>query len=361
MRIGSRLIGNASECFVITEIGVNHDGSVQRAKDLIAAAAAAKADAVKFQYFRAEHLLSNQARLAAYQQANGASDPFTMLQQLELPADAVADLIPFTRSLGLEPIVTVFSLEDVQTMGRLDWAAFKIASPDIVNRPLIESVVSLGRPVVLSTGAACHDEVQEALGWIRSIVQGDLAERLALMQCISCYPTPADQAHLTAIATLRRSFNVQVGYSDHTTEECTGALAVAAGATFVEKHLTYDCRACGPDHAMSLDPPHFKRYVQLVRLATAMRGESRKIVHGVEQDVRSVSRQSIAAARTLLPGATITRRDLTIRRPGTGLEPRRLNEFIGGVVVRKVEANEMLREDDVSRTPAGAGLAIQIA
>src|SRR5690349_7018121 len=252
VRIGNTRIGSPGQPYIIAEIGVNHDASETRAHELIDAAAAAGASAVKFQFFTAERLLSRAARLAEYQAAGGATDSFTMLKSLELPLPAMANLAQHVRSLNLHPIVTVFSVEHVAEIRQIPWAAYKVASPDIINQPLIEALAALGKPMILSTGAATMDDILKALAWIDP-------EQTALMQCVSAYPTPPNSAHLAAIRSLGKQFDLPIGYSDHTTDELTGGLAVAAGAALLEKHLTYDRAAKGPDHATSLDQPQFAR------------------------------------------------------------------------------------------------------
>lgn len=340
MRIGDRPVGSSQAPFVIAEIGVNHDGSAATARDLVSAAAAAGADAVKFQYFTAERLLSRSSRLAAYQREAGASDPFAMLKALELSLDDLAGLADHARSRHVLPIVTVFSVEHATRMRGIAWAAFKTASPDIINKPLIDALGDLGKPMILSTGASTSAEVRQAAAWMKG-------RDFAIMQCTSAYPTPPDSAHLAAIPTLHDLVGVPVGYSDHTTEETTGGLAVAAGAVLLEKHFTLDRSAKGPDHAASLEPDQFGRYVKFARLAAQMRGEPRKIVHEIENDVRSVSRQSIVAVRDLKAGDVIRREDLTIKRPGNGLEPALLEQVIGSRLRTDVAADALLTQSHV--------------
>jgi sialic acid synthase SpsE len=257
----------------------------------------------------------------------------------------MTSLAEYALASSLLPIVTVFSIEHVPAMQSLPWAAYKIASPDIINRPLIDAVQTCGKPTILSTGAAMPEEIIKAASWFRS-------DDFALMQCVSAYPTPDDSAHLGAIATLQALADVPVGYSDHTIHEQTGGLAVAAGAALLEKHITIDRSATGPDHAMSLDPASFKRYVQFARLAAGMLGESRKIVHDIERDVRQVSRQSIVTTQSLSAGHLIQREDVTIKRPGGGLAPARLRELIGQRIRADVQADTMLTEAHVETKPA---------
>ena len=215
----------------------------------------------------------------------------------------------------------------------MGWDAYKFGSPDIVNLPLIEVVCSLGGPVLLSIGRADRRRFCGVVGPFSG------AARAAYFQCVSSYPTPDHDASLGAIRPLRTDLGAPVGYSDHTHDIDTGAIAVAAGACMLEKHLTYDRAARGPDHRASLDPRQFAEYVRLARRAHTMLGPSAKRVLPCEADVRRVSRQSLVATRDLPAGHTIERSDLTVKRPGVGVGPWRLNETIGRRLANAVRAD----------------------
>jgi sialic acid synthase SpsE len=202
--------------------------------------------------------------------------------------------------------------------------------------------------MIISTGAAELSEIHSALTWIQTARGENGLEDIALMQCISSYPTPMPSSHLAAITSLHEHFGIPVGYSDHTTDERTGGLAVAAGATLLEKHITCDRAASGPDQAASLDPDQFCRYVRFARMAAEMLGSSEKTAHAIEHDVRRVARQSVVAARSLQVGHVIARGDLTVKRPGGGIEPERIHELVGQVVRTAVRANEPLRHEHVN-------------
>ncbi|MEM9082990.1 MAG: N-acetylneuraminate synthase family protein, partial [Planctomycetota bacterium] len=295
MRIGANTIDQRSPCFVIAEIGVNHDGDGDRCIELIEAAATAGADAVKLQLFRAELLLSKAARLAEYQRDAGETDPFAMLQRLELNEEAMQSAIERSHALGLSAIASIFSLESVDTAERLGFNAYKTASPDIVNRPLLEALMATGKPMIVSTGTASIEEIRESSSWI---VSADAV----YLHCVSAYPTPDNEASLQAMSAVKdASGRNVVGYSDHTTSEFTGAVAAGAGAKVLEKHLSYNRSAPGPDHAASLDPDGLARYISNVRIAESMLGDADKTCRAIEGEVRSASRQSIVAARQLPP------------------------------------------------------------
>jgi len=346
--LGGREVGPGRTPFVIAEIGVNHDGSVAKARELVRAAREAGADAAKFQMFDAGMLMSRDAVLAAYQRDAGARDPRELLQGLQLPPEALGELCDACVREGIVPIVTVFSLPLVDAARAQGWHAFKTASPDLVNRPLLDAVASLGRPLIVSTGAATREEVAQAAGWLSH------CEDLAFLQCVSSYPSPDDCAAIGAMHEVAAITGRVAGYSDHTRSVDSGAIAVAAGAAILEKHLTYDRGAAGPDHAASLDPTQFHAYVALARRAARMIGAHAKELQPVERDVRAVSRQSLVAARDLPAGHVLSPGDLLVKRPGTGVCASRLEEAVGRRLARAVEADRVLEEADVL-WPVAAG------
>ena len=325
---------------VVAEIGVNHDGDEAVARRLIDAAAATGVDAVKFQYFNPDRLLSNQAELAGYQQGQ-ASSQRELLAGLALPIDVLGGLVEHTRGCGLAVVVTPFSPADPVDLKGLGLDAIKTASPDAVNPPLLEACASLRLPMLISTGTCSLDELSFAADLLSRHEQGG-----ALLHCVSSYPTPMDQAQLGGLSAMREAFGLPMGYSDHTPGLQTGALAVVAGAVVLEKHLTHDPSAKGPDHAASLDPEQMARYVANVRGAQAMLGRVVKDVSDVEKDVRRVSRQSVCAARDLPVGHRLTGDDLTVKRPGTGIPARDLASLVGRQLASPVGANDLLKITD---------------
>jgi N-acetylneuraminate synthase/N,N'-diacetyllegionaminate synthase len=341
MKIGDRAIDLDYPPFIIAEIGVNHDGSVDRAVELTDAARRAGADAVKLQLYRTDLLLSKAAKLAAYQQRSGADDPFRMLRALELSAEKMTPIVERAHRNGLAAIVSIFSVELVAEAERLPFDAYKTASPDIINRPLIEVMLATGKPLILSTGAATAKEVNRAAKWLGE-------HPYLLMHCVSGYPTPDENAALGGRIAMHNENPRALGYSDHTTSVDTGALAVAGGACLLEKHLTYDRNARGPDHAASLEPHDLAEYVRQAQRAGKMRGPIEKAVSEIEHDVWNLSRQSLTSMRDLPAGHKLKRNDLTAKRPGTGLSPARLDEVIGRKLARAIEADMPLTEDHLA-------------
>lgn len=353
MRIASRTIGEGDP-FVIAEIGVNHDGDPDRALLLCDHAADAGADAIKLQYFEAERLMSTHARLAAYQASAGETDPVAMLQRLELSIEQMAPVVERAHERGLAAIVTVFSVELVEPSLALRWDAFKTASPDLVHTPLLRALTATGLPLIVSTGAAGIDDVERA----RQAVD---PSRTAFLHCVSSYPTPPEDANVSACAALADLVEpCPAGYSDHTERSDTGFVARhAGGAVILEKHLTDDRSRRGPDHRASLEPDGFAEYVRWTKqhaddwrstegVAVELAGHGKKRPATIEKDVRSASRQSIVAKRALQPGHVIGERDLTFKRPGTGLEPWQLDRVVGATLVRAVDADQAVTLDDLA-------------
>ena len=342
VQIAGRTIARDGPPFVIAEIGVNHDGQMSIAGRLIDAAAEARADAVKFQLFSARLLLAREAALVDYQKSSAPSAA-ALLTPLELTPEQIAALIAHAHDRGLAALVTPFSVPLVPAAARAGADALKIASPDLVNRPLVEAAVATDLPLVVSTGAAWLDEIAQTLSWL-----GPARRRTILLHCVSSYPTPEDGATLAAIRVMRTEWpDLAVGYSDHTTHTITGGLAVSSGAVVLEKHLTLDRARRGPDHAASLDPADFARYVELARTAHRMRGPFAKAVLDIEQSVREQTRQSVALAVDVPRGVALRAEHLTVMRPGTGIPAAGLADVVGRWTVRALKAHTLLQLADL--------------
>ena len=343
MRIGDTEIGPGHRAYVIAEIGVNHDGDVKQALALTDAAAEAGADAIKLQLFETDRLLSKAAKLAAYQKDAGETDPIEMLRRLELSIEDMAEVVNRAHKRGIHAIVTVFSVELVETADRLPWDAYKSASPDIINHPLLEAMAATGKSMIVSTGASELHEVLRAARWL-----GGIRDRLALLQCVSSYPAP--EPAFDGIAAIAHATGLPVGYSDHTREIETGAQAVNAGACVLERHITHDTTAKGPDHAASLEPDDMSRYVAAAKEHPCRTpgGDGTKAVLDCERDVRRVSRQSLVASQPIPAGTEITREMLTIKRPGTGLAPFALDTVVGRKAARAISADVPLVDGDLA-------------
>lgn len=326
--IGPARIGPGNPVYVIAEIGVNHDGDVSAAQELIRAAAEAGADAVKFQVFAADRLVTRDAPATGYQRnAAGAASQHDLLRRLELSHETFADLMAFAGHCDVEFLATPFSVHDLTFLADLGVRALKLASPDIINRPLVESAVATGLPVIASTGAADIDEIAEAV----ALFDRPAAGPLALLHCISAYPADASEANLRAITTLARVFGRVTGFSDHTGSLIIGGYAVAAGAGIIEKHLTLDRHRPGPDHGFSLEPDQMADYIRNIRAAESMLGDGNPGPTPSQREIRDLARGSVVAARDIPAGHPIHHEMLTVKRPGGGITPAQLDRLVGRV------------------------------
>jgi len=336
MRIGRRLVGPPGSVYVIAEAGVNHDGDIDVARQLIAAAANTGADAVKFQVFSADRLVTRQAPSTGYQQRAGESESqHEMLARLELAHGQFEELSEYARRFPIDFFATPFSIPDLDFLVSLGVPVLKLASPDIVNGPLLDAAAQSGLAVIASTGAATLDEVTSAVE--RFMVPG--AGPLSLLHCVSSYPAREEEANLAVINELARRFHCISGFSDHTESLTIGGLAVAAGAKIVEKHLTLDRHRRGPDHSFSLEPEVMTRYVNEVRRVARMMGDGQPGPTSSQREVRRLGRSSIVAARNIAPGEVIHQNMLTTKRPGGGISPMRINELVGRKVLRIIPAD----------------------
>jgi N-acetylneuraminate synthase/N,N'-diacetyllegionaminate synthase len=344
VEIAGRRVGDGEPPYVVAEAGVNHGGSGEMALRLVEAAAAAGADAVKFQTFRSDALATADAPQAAYQRERAAAaSQLEMLRALELPADAVRASRDRAGTLGLTFLSTPFDLASVDLLAGLGVPAFKIGSGDLTNLVLLRAVAAHGLPLLLSTGMATVDEVAAAVADLRA--HGD--PPLVLLQCTSAYPAPAEDANLAAIATMRERFGVPVGYSDHTRGYEVAVAAAALGAAIIEKHLTLDRSLPGPDHAASLEPAEFSALVRGVREAHAALGDGVKAPRGIEADVRRAARRSLVVTRDVVAGEAIAAADLDAMRPATGISPLRLDDVAGRRAARDLTARTVLRPEDL--------------
>lgn len=343
----SGLMLSGDNPWIIAEIGVNHDGVLDTARRLIRAAARAGADAVKFQAFRAEALASADAPLAAYQRrALGSVSQREMLRKLELSAEDLAICRQEARSQALAFGCTPFDLESLRVLVALGVDFLKIGSGDADNLPLLEAARDSGLPTLVSTGMCDETDVRRIL----SVFARD-RERLALLHCVSAYPAPLAECNLRAL-TWMGSLVERVGFSDHTEGDEAATLAVALGATLIERHLTHDRGASGPDHAASLEEAELREYVTRLRRLPQALGDGRKRPMPCEQDVRQVARKSLVAAVDLPAGTLLERHHLDARRPAGGLPPWAVEELAGRVLARNLRAGERLSMECVEEEDA---------
>lgn len=348
---------------IIAEAGVNHDGSLEKALALVDAAADAGADIVKFQTFSAKALAGGAAKKADYQQrtTDAAESQLAMLERLELPQAAHHALIARARQRGIEFLSTPFDDASLAFLLSLNLPRIKVGSGDLTNAPLLHAAAKAGATLILSTGMATLGEIEEALGvlahgygqrndppglaafraaWRDPAARTALARHVSLLHCTTEYPCPIADVNLAAMATMRAAFQLPVGYSDHTDGFEVSVAAVALGATTIEKHLTLDRKATGPDHAASLEPDGFRQMVTAIRNVERALGDGVKAPKDSEIRNVPVARKSVVAARALKAGETIGPADITAKRPGAGRPPIDYWSLIGTAAPRALEPDD---------------------
>ncbi len=326
--------------FIIAEAGVNHNGKLSLAKQLIKAAKAAGADAVKFQTFRAQNLVTTMAAKADYQKKLTAQDQtqFTMLKELELsPRDHLV-LFKFCRQHQILFLSTAFDQESSDLLDKLQMKIFKIPSGEITNLEFLKYIAYKGKPMILSTGMSTLQEVRQAVKSIFSTGN----RRLTLLHCVTDYPAPFAQLNLKAIGTLQKAFGLPVGFSDHSDGILIAPVAVALGARVIEKHLTINCNLSGPDHRASVEPKEFKEMVENIRLVESALGNGKKVPAFCEASCRLAARKSLTAVRNIAKGEKILSSDIVIKRPGTGIFPMDIKKVIGRQAQKNIKADETL-------------------
>ncbi|MGN7755328.1 N-acetylneuraminate synthase family protein [Sinorhizobium sp. 22678] len=342
-KIADRAIGPGEPCFVIAEIGVNHNGSIELAEQMIAAARQAGADAVKFQTFRADRLVVRDTPTAAYQRTNtGQTNQHQMLSNFELDAKAHERLLNYCSAEGIIFLSSPFDLESIALLNDLRVPAFKVPSPDCVSISYLAEMGKCGRPVILSTGMCTMEEVLRGISTLRDAGCDDIA----VLHCTSCYPAPLDELHLRAIPLMQEATLLPIGYSDHSQGTEVVLAAVALGACVIEKHFTLDRDLPGPDHRASLEPDEFAAMVKGIRIVERSLGDARKEPQPCEESSRLLGRRSLAAVRDMSPGEKVSKDDIILLRPGTGLAPALELEMIGKRLRRPVSALTLYSMDD---------------
>lgn len=338
-RIGERMVGGDAPCFVVAEAGVNHNGDVGRAHDLIDIAAECRADAVKFQTFEPEALASPTAPSAPYQRERGAANQVEMLRELTLPRSAWRELAEHARERGLNFLSTAFDDESLQLILEVGVLALKSPSGEITNLGFLQRLADTNLPLVISTGGGTLPEVRAAVEATSS------APAICLLHCVTSYPAPVEQSNLRAIQTLQSTFNVPVGWSDHTSGYLSAVAAVALGASVLEKHFTLDRTLPGPDHHASADPEMLREYVEAIRATETALGDGEKKPTAAEQENLELVRRSFHARRDLAVGKELKPDDVALVRPATGLSPTQ--SVVGRTVARSVSAGDPITAEDI--------------
>ncbi|MCE2613622.1 N-acetylneuraminate synthase [Flavobacteriaceae bacterium D16] len=331
------------QVLIIAEAGVNHNGNIDIAKKLIDAAAEAEVDFVKFQTFNSKKLVSRNARKADYQSKNmpdTSDSQLAMLQKLELTKDQHLELIAYCKVKEIHFLSTGFDLESLDFLNELGIPLFKIPSGEITNLPYLRKIGSFGKPIIMSTGMADLREIDDAITVLKQA--GAKTSQITILHCNTEYPTPMEDVNLLAMNTIAKSFEVSVGYSDHTLGIEVPIAAVALGATVIEKHFTLDRSMEGPDHNASLEPKELKEMVKAIRNIEVALGHGEKVPSTSEKKNKEIVRKSIVANKIIKKGELFTENNIAVKRPGGGISPMLWDKIVGSKASRDYEPDELI-------------------
>lgn len=328
--------------FIIAEVGVNHNGSLEIAKKLINASKDCGVDAVKFQTFKADKLVSKKAQKAGYQKKNTNSNEsqYEMIKKLELTDEDHNELVSFCNEKEILFLSSPFDLTSIDLLDHLGINIFKIPSGEITNLPYLQKIGRLNKNVILSTGMSDLGEIEDALDIL--VENGTEREKITILQCNTEYPTPYEDVNLKAMLTIKNAFNVKVGYSDHTKGIEVPIAAVALGAEVIEKHFTLDRNMEGPDHKASLEPDELKLMVESIRNIEKVLGNGIKKPSKSELKNKPIARKSLVAIRRIEKGELFTENNIGIKRPGTGISPMRWDEIIGQSSAKVFDRDDLI-------------------
>lgn len=328
---------------IIAEAGVNHNGSIELAKLLIDEAVESGVDYIKFQTFKSENLVTRTAKQADYQKKNiGDSDnsQYNMLKELELSEEQHFELIEYCNKKGIKFFSTAFDMDSIDFLTSLNLGLWKIPSGELTNYPYVKKIASFGEPVILSTGMSSTEEISDTVNLLVSC--GLPKEKITILHCNTEYPTPMYDVNLLAMNSIKKRFQTEIGYSDHTVGIEVPIAAVALGAKVIEKHFTLDRNLPGPDHKASLEPSELKAMVSAIRNIEQALGSEEKKVSSSEMKNKAVARKSIVAAKAIKAGEMFSEENLTVKRPGIGISPMKWESVIGQVAIRDFEQDELI-------------------
>ena len=328
--------------FIIAEAGVNHNGSIKLAKELIDVAVESGADAVKFQTFKAKSLVSKTAEKADYQKktTDTSESQFDMIKKLELDISTHKELLTYCQEKGIMFLSTPFDHDSINLLTDLGLQIFKIPSGEITNLPYLRHIGSLGKKVVLSTGMSTLQEVENALTILTGT--GTKKENITILHANTMYPTPMEDVNLKAMLTIQKELDIAVGYSDHTIGIEVDIAAVAMGASIIEKHFTLDKTMDGPDHKSSLEPEELKSMVVAIRNIEKALGVYEKKPSPSESVNMKVARKSIVASQNIRKGEGLTENNITVKRPGSGISPMKWDDIIGTVATKDYKIDNLI-------------------
>ena len=331
-----------NKVFIIAEAGVNHNGSIKLAKKLIDVACKAGVDAVKFQTFKAENLVSKNAQKAEYQKQTTDSEEsqFDMIKKLELDVETHKELISYCNSQNIMFLSTPFDHDSIELLNDLGLEIFKIPSGEITNLPYLRHIGKLNKKVVLSTGMADIGEIEDALDIL--IGAGTKKKNITVLHANTMYPTPMEDVNLKAMVTIGNAFDVAYGYSDHTLGIEVDIAAVAMGACCIEKHFTLDKTMDGPDHKASLEPDELVAMVKAIRNIEVALGSSIKKPSKSEMSNMQIARKSIVASSNIKKGEILTEKNIAVKRPATGINPMHWDEVVGTIATKDYQEDELI-------------------
>lgn len=340
--IGNKKIGEKKPVFIIAEAGSNHNRNMNQAKKLIEVAAEAGADAVKFQTYSAETLYSKKTPNPNYLEGKMEQESvWDLIKAIELPREWQKELADFTKSQGLIFMSTPFDYNAIKELEEINMLAYKIASFEIVDLAFLKEIAKTGKPIILSTGMASLGDIEDAFNAIKEVSDNPIA----LLHCAINYPPPFEDLNLRAIQTLKKAFQVPIGYSDHTMSVSIPAVCVGLGASIIEKHFTLDRKFKGPDHKFALEPSELKQMVNNIREAELSLGSPIKFMPISEKNLYKLARRSIIAKKKIPEGKIIKESDLIIKRPGFGIPPKYLNVVIGRIAKKTIEEDDIITWD----------------
>jgi N,N'-diacetyllegionaminate synthase len=331
-----------NKVFIIAEAGVNHNGSIKIAKEMVDAAVSCGADAVKFQTFKAEQLVSRYALKAEYQKINTASDEsqLEMLKKMEIGLKTHQELIKYCNEKKIIFLSSPFDLKSIDLLVELGLEIFKIPSGEITNLPYLRKIGALNKKLIISTGMSNLDEIEDAVQVI--INAGSAKRNITLLHCTTEYPAAMEEINLRAMLTLKQKFGVAVGYSDHSSGTEVAVAAVALGASIIEKHFTLSQGMDGPDHKASLEPEEFRQMVKVIRNIEKALGDGIKIPSASELKNMKVARKSIVATSKIEKGTLFAETNIGVKRPGTGISPMRWDDILGRTAPRDFSEDELI-------------------
>lgn len=346
IKIGTKKIGEKYPIFIIAEAGVNHNGKLDLALELVDIASDAGADAVKFQTFKAEQVVTEKGKMADYQKANLGKVEFQkeMLKKLELREDFYEPIIKQCRKRKIMFLSTPHGgVESVDFLENLKVEAFKVGSGDLTNYLLLNRLAKTHKPVILSSGMATLNEVKDSIDFLKS----KDCKKVVVLHCTTDYPCHSEKVNMSAMITMMKNLNISVGYSDHTQGITAAIMASTLGATIYECHFTLDKKLPGPDHIASASPEELKMRIDAIREVEIMMGDAKKVPNKSELELIKIVRRSLVASQDLSVGHKLSLEDLDAKRPGDGISPSKYEKFLGKILNKKLKKDQQIKETDI--------------